>query len=276
MKRILILFVFVTAGFLSQCGGSFHPAAQTAGPQGPPGPAGPPGPQGPQGPQGLSGPQGPPGPNTEAVVAFSGVPDFGDSRDPSCFLDVGAGTIPCPTQAWMISRTGVSGSNVYAGGVGGLAGSGGLPTQAYAGSGGSGSITANSTPSFSFANGTINFQTLLAVDSQGVFGLANGADQSNSIEFVVSGSNLTCKAISGGTATSMTVTSTLSNTSYYQYQILATSTGVRFYLNGSLVATITTNIPSTPLNALFSTSSDGSAISILTMGHTEFKQFVPL
>jgi hypothetical protein len=152
----------------------------------------------------------------------------------------------------------------------------GLPIQAYAGPGAPGSITANSTPSFSFANGTIEFQTLLAVYSEGVFGLANGADQSNSIEFVVSGRNLTCKAISNGAATSVNVTSTLSNTSYYQYQILATSTAVRFYLNGSLVATITTNIPSTPLNALFSTSSDGSVISILTLGHTEFKQFVSM
>jgi len=154
--------------------------------------------------------------------------------------------------------------------------SGGFPTQAYAGPGGPGSITANSTPSFSLANGTINFQTLLAVESQGVFGLMNGADQSNSIEFVVTGSSLTCKAISGGTATSVSVATTLSNTSYYQYQILATSTGVRFYLNGSLVATITTNIPSTPLSVFFSTSSDGSATSILTMGHTEFKQFVSM
>jgi hypothetical protein len=72
-----------------------------------------------------------------------------------------------------------------------------------------------------------SFSTLLAAESQGVFGLANGADQSNSIEFVVSGSKLTCKAIFGGTATSVSVTSTLSNTSYNQFQILATSTAVR-------------------------------------------------
>ena len=72
-----------------------------------------------------------------------------------------------------------------------------------------------------------SFSTLLAAESQGVFGLANGADQSNSIEFVVSGSKLTCKAIFGGTATSVSGTSTLSNTSYNQFQILATSTAVR-------------------------------------------------
>lgn len=54
MKRILILFVVVMAVFLAQCG-SFHPAAQSTGPQGPAGPAGPAGPQGPQGPQGPAG-----------------------------------------------------------------------------------------------------------------------------------------------------------------------------------------------------------------------------
>jgi len=284
MKRILVLFVCITAGFLTQCG-SFHPAAQTAGQQGPPGPAGPAGPQGiqgpagpvgPQGPTGPTGPQGAQGPTTGAVVAFAGVPDFGNSTLGPCTLDLGAGTIPCLTQPWTISQTGISGTTEYASGVSGLGGSGGLPTHVYAGPGGSGSITANSISNFSLANGAISFQTLLGAYSQGVFGLANGANQSNSIEFVVSGSNLTCKSISGGTATSVNVTSTLSNTNFNQYQILATSTGVRFYLNGSMVATITTNIPSTPLNVLFSTSSGGSAISVLTMGHTEFKQFVSL
>jgi len=180
---------------------------------------------------------------------------------------------------WTISGTGVSGSQTYGGGAGFSAGNGGLPTQVYAGPSGSGSIAAHSTSNFSVANGTIGFQTLLAVNSQGIFGLANGADLStstNSIVFVVNGGYLTCKAISGGTETTSIVTSTLSNTSFNQYQILATSTAARFYLNGSLVATITKNISSTPLNALFSTSSDGSAINVLTMGHTEFKQFVPM
>jgi hypothetical protein len=176
--------------------------------------------------------------------------------------DAGSGSLPCPSQSavWALSPSGVSGAQVYAGGVGGLTGSGGLPTQAYAGPGAAGSITGNTSSSFSLANGAVHFQTLLAVYSQGVFGLANGADQSNSIGFVVSGSNLTCQSVSGGTATTVSITSTLSNTSYYQYQIVATSTGARFYLNGALVATITTNIPSTSLHALSSTSSDLTAL----------------
>jgi hypothetical protein len=188
------------------------------------------------------------------------------------------GLIPCPTHtAWTISSTGASGTQVYGGGAGLNDGNGGMPTQVYAGPSGSGSITANSAANFSLANGTIHFQTLLAVYTEGAFGLANGADPTNSIEFVVNGGYLTCKAKSGGTtATEVIVTSTLSNTSFNQYQILATSTAARFYLNGSLVATITTNIPSTPLNALFSSSSQSSVESVLTIGNTEFKQFVPM
>jgi hypothetical protein len=56
--RKLFLFLVVVSLFLVQCG-SFHPMAQTAGPQGPAGPAGPAGPVGPAGPQGAPGPQGP-------------------------------------------------------------------------------------------------------------------------------------------------------------------------------------------------------------------------
>ena len=98
MKRIVLLFVVLVSAFLIQCGGSFHPAAQTQGPQGPPGPAGPTGPQGP------AGPQGPPGPNTAAVVAFSGVPEFTSS---ACTIDVGPGTIPCMSQSavWALSSS---------------------------------------------------------------------------------------------------------------------------------------------------------------------------
>ena len=61
MKRIFVLFLVVFAFFLTQCN-SFHPMAQTQGPQGPAGPAGPAGPQGPIGPAGPQGAVGPSGP----------------------------------------------------------------------------------------------------------------------------------------------------------------------------------------------------------------------
>jgi hypothetical protein len=67
IRHVVSLFLIISAAFLFQCS-SYHPAAQTVGPQGPPGQQGPSGPQGPQGPpgpmglQGLTGPQGPAGP----------------------------------------------------------------------------------------------------------------------------------------------------------------------------------------------------------------------
>src|SRR2546425_675498 len=70
-----------------QCGGSFHPNAQSVGP---PGPAGPQGPAGPTGPTGATGPQGPIGPlptlyftntNGQPPVFVDQVTDpFGDPR----------------------------------------------------------------------------------------------------------------------------------------------------------------------------------------------------
>ena len=59
-----------------QCGGSFHPNAQSVGPPGPAGPAGPQGPAGPTGPTGPVGPQGPAGPSTLPILA-NGATGFG-------------------------------------------------------------------------------------------------------------------------------------------------------------------------------------------------------
>jgi hypothetical protein len=93
--RKIVLFSIIAALFLMQCGGSFHPAAQTAtpcsgtcpaGPQGVPGPPGVPGAAstvpGPQGIQGLTGATGatgaastipgPPGP--QGIQGIPGVP----------------------------------------------------------------------------------------------------------------------------------------------------------------------------------------------------------
>jgi hypothetical protein len=58
MRKLLVASLLVCTAFMLQCGSSFHPEAQTTGPQGPPGPLGPIGPAGPVGPQGPSGPAG--------------------------------------------------------------------------------------------------------------------------------------------------------------------------------------------------------------------------
>jgi hypothetical protein len=250
-------------------------AAPSGAPQPPPlqtqGPAGPSGPTGPTGP---AGPQGPPGPAGEAVVAFSGIPDFGNpGTNPSTQSSVWAvpnggvqGIVPCDTNG--------KGSECS------LLSPGDIPGSV---------VSANTIPSFPLANGTISLETLInTVDFSNVaagdfaaVGLANGTDQNNAIEIVGfannGGGSLTCQTVSGGSTTQTNVPLTASpNTSLYQYEIIATTSSVQFYVNGALVATHTTNIPTTPLNALFlvstsQASADGQYPS-LYVSTTTFRQ----
>jgi len=243
-----------------------------AGPQGLPGETGPAGPTGPSGP---AGPQGPPGPSGESVVVFSGIPDFGSPRtsNPSTQSSVWAvpnggaqGIVPCYTNA--------KGSECS------LLSPGDIPGSV---------VSANTIPSFSLANGTISVETLVnAVDFSNAaasdfaaVGLANGTDQNNAIEIVGfandGGGSLTCQTVSSGYTTRTNIPLTAPpNTSLYQYEIIATTSSVQFYVNGALVATHTTNIPTTPLNALFlvsrsQASTDGQYPS-LYVSTTTFRQ----
>jgi hypothetical protein len=257
-------------------------AAQLEAPQPPPlqtqgrlaGPSGPTGPIGPTGPTGPAGPQGPPGPTRESVVAFSGIPDFGNpGTNPSTQSSVWAvpnggvqGIVPCDangkgSECSLLSPRDIPGSVV----------------------------SANTIPSFSLANGTISLETLInTVDFSNVaagdfaaVGLANGTDQNNAIEIVGfannGGGGLTCQTVSRGSTTQTNVPLAASpNTSLYQYEIIATASSVQFYVNGALVATHTTNIPTTPLNALFLVSTslasaDGQYPS-LYVSTTTFRQ----
>lgn len=247
------------------------PRLQTQGLAGPIGPIGATGPTGPIGP---TGPTGPPGPSRESVVAFSGIPDFGDPRtNPSTQSSVWAvpnggveGIVPCSTDG--------KGSECS------LLSPGDIPGSV---------VSANTLPSFSLANGTISLETLVnAVDfsnvaagDSAVVGLANGTDQNNAIEIVGfannGGGSLMCRTVSGGSTTQTNVPLTAPpNTSLYQYEIIATTSSVQFYINGALVATHTTNIPTTPLNALFlvstsQASADGQYPS-LYVSTTTFRQ----
>jgi len=101
----------------------------------------------------------------------------------------------------------------------------------------------------------VDFSNVGAGDFAAV-GLANGTDQNNAIEIVGfannGGGRLTCQTVSGGSTTQTNVPlTTPPTTSLYQYEIIATTSSVQFYVNGALVATHTTNIPTMPLNALF-------------------------
>ncbi len=245
------------------------------GPQGPPGATGPAGPAGPTGPSGPAGPQGPAGPAGESVVAFSGIPDFGNP-----------GTTNPSTQSsvWNVPNGGVQGiarcSTNGKGSECSLLSPGNVPGSI---------VSANTIPSFSLANGTVSLETLVSsVDFSNVaagdfaaVGLANGTDQNNAIEIVGfannGGGSLTCQTVSSGYTTRTYIPLTApSNASLYQYEIIATTSSVQFYVNGALVATHTTNIPTMPLNALFlvsrsQASTDGQYPS-LYISTTTFRQ----
>ena len=92
-------------------------------------------------------------------------------------------------------------------------------------------------------------------------GLANGTNRNNAIEIVgfTKSLSLVCRTVFEGsvTETSVTLPTPPSLLSFYQYEIVAKSDVVKFYVNGSLVATHTTTIPTIELNAFFLTSHTG-------------------
>ena len=200
-------------------------------------------------------------------MAFSGIPDFSTQSSVWNVPNGGVqGMVPCYTDG--------KGSECS------LLSSGDIPGSV---------VSANTIPSFSLASGTISLETLInTVDFSNVaagdfaaVGLANGTDQNNAIEIVGfannGGGSLTCQTVSGGSTTQTNVPLTAPpNTSLYQYEIIATTSSVQFYVNGALVATHTTNIPTMPLNALFlvstsQPSTDGQYPS-LYVSTTTFRQ----
>jgi hypothetical protein len=87
-------------------------------------------------------------------------------------------------------------------------------------------------------------------------GLVAGADRGNAIEFINAypvPTHIACRTVAGGVATQTTVDIGQSVRSPAIYEFIANSNEVKFYVNGSLVATHTINIPQVPLNAYYST-----------------------
>lgn len=259
----------------TQLGDPQPPPSQTQGLAGPRGLPGAIGPAGPTGPTGPAGPQGPPGSTAEPVAAFSGIPDFGSS---------GIANPSTQSSVWAVTNGGVQGI------VPCYAGAKGSQCSLLSPDDTPGAVaSANTIPTFSLAKGTVSLETLtntvdLSDVAEGDFaavGLANGTDQNNAIEIVGfannGGGSLTCQTVAGGSATQTNIPlSAAPNTSLYQYEIVATTTSVQFYINGALVATHTTNIPTTPLNALFTvstsrTSTNGQHPS-LYVSTTTFRQ----
>jgi hypothetical protein len=119
MRRLLLACLLVGTVFMIQCGGSFHPAAQT---QGPPGPQGPQGAQGPAGPQGPQGPTSAFGDGSAGSLVISGTVDWTQNPPSSTNLqftsvDVQAGgtwTIPSGLTIRTVGDFQVDGSVVVA------------------------------------------------------------------------------------------------------------------------------------------------------------------
>jgi len=210
----------------------------------------------------------------DTIVAFSGTPDFGNTT-------FGQNLPSGQSSLWTVSGTvAISNPNSACvwGGTCQLLRSNQQPA----------SVNVRTISSFSLANGTILLDSLVSAQS-GIFntgnfaavGLASGTDQDNAIEFVgfesvnlTNNPSLTCRTVSGGLATDTNVPlPTLTTGSLYQYEIVARSNVVKFYVDGALVATHTTNIPHTLLNLLFSLATPGGATGAdLFVSTTSFRQ----
>lgn len=230
--------------------------AGPAGPQGPTGPAGPQGMKGdtgPTGPEGAVGPPGPAGSSGDLVLVvmddFDTLTEPGESGnlDPAIWTETPSGT----------------GRFTF------------FPGYLNINSGGNGSATLTNNNSFSVLDGDLIFKARLYAYADGgangnnIYGnfqprgLVAGTDRNNAIEFVsASGSSVACRTVANGVATQTIApipvvgpTDTPWIYNPHVYQIIAKPGQVRFFINGALVATHTTSIPTVPLNVYFSSSS---------------------
>jgi hypothetical protein len=129
---------------------------------------------------------------------------------------------------------------------------------------GCGSARAVGTITRSLADGTIVFEaraaTFVDASTYGDHqprGLVAGDDRSNAIEFVTSDpapGHVACRTVANGVATETTFDTGSSVAALRLYRLVATKTQVTFFIDNVVAAVHTTNIPTTPLNAYFSTT----------------------
>lgn len=218
----------------------------TAGPQGS---AGPQGPAGSQGPQGDPGPPGSGGEETVVIQQDHFNEGFLDTAEWISSTNDGS-CIRFESNYLQMFTTNCANENI-----------------------GEGIATLRGTRQFSVNDGALVFKTR-AIDiyvDGAVYGnlqprgLVNGDNRNNAIEFIsMGGSLVACRTVSGGTATETTVDIGQNLRLSHVYQIVAKPNEVKFYVNGALKCTHTTNIPTAPLNLYFSTS-DSSAANVPVM-----------
>jgi len=152
-----------------------------------------------------------------------------------------------------------------------------------------GSVVVRGKRQASLSDGTLVFKTRVldayAETSGAVYGdaqprgLANGNDRNNAIEFINAGGAgatlVGCRTVSGGTATQTTVDIGQWVRRPAVYQIVVTPTTAKFYVNGVLECTHTTDIPTVPLNMYFSTSDGGAGNVPVTVDWASFEQREP-
>lgn len=109
-------------------------------------------------------------------------------------------------------------------------------------------------------------------------GLAAGTSRKNAIEFITASPTsptrnlVSCRTVKDGVVTHTNVN--IGHTVYAptMYQIIASPTRVRFYIDGKLVATHTTNIPTVGLNLYFATSDSGAGNVPLIVDWVSFER----
>lgn len=153
-----------------------------------------------------------------------------------------------------------------------------LSTGVYRVGGGSANVI--SIKQFSVSDGNLVFEGAFQPyeDNNSAYGdgqprgLASGTNRNNAIEFVSkTGSTIAARTVKNNVVTE-TIYSIGSTVNYMRtYRIVASSSNVKFYLNGSLIATHTSNIPTTPLNVYFGSSWAGAGNVPLTVDFVSYE-----
>jgi hypothetical protein len=153
------------------------------------------------------------------------------------------------------------------------------------GYGGAGAATLYGKKQRSVLDGTLIFKAnLLAYEDNNIAygdglprGLVNGTNRNNAIEFInYTGSAVKARTVKNGVATETVyyIPGTYPENSVHAvrfYMIVATATEVKFYLDGVLIATHTTNIPTVPLNPYFGVSYPGYGTVPLGIDYVSFE-----
>lgn len=110
----------------------------------------------------------------------------------------------------------------------------------------------NLTDSSNFISGFIN-QSLSTTQTNGCYFLYNPNANSGRIQ---------CITVNSGTATTTSLTGITVTNKWFKFKVVATSTSVMYYVDGSLVATHTTNIPTARMGYGFGINNNSTSTTV--------------